>query len=607
MKLRLMLLLPICLFLCSFLDEKETLAPSINSYIHEKVDSFYESSLVLQEEIQKSKPIDSIRLSYGEVQKKFRTIQFLLEHISEETVKKYFNGPPLLSLDQSIPAVVVLEPKGLQVIDEILFEDDPDYELLEKQVQDLCRSIQKTMNIFTRFNLAEADLKMAIYKDLVRIYTLQLTGFDTPGSLKGLENACFNFLGISSLIQKFFPDHPQLATVSAQCIRAANYLKQNQDFNSFDRGEFYRGFIRPALSELAAWKVNELPVLQRNPGQVLAINYQTGELFSEHFFNKAYYANLPEDLLKSDKLLALGKKLFYDPILSSDGKMSCATCHKPELAFTDGLQKSQTNVMGIPGNRNTPTLWNSIFTKGFFYDLREEDPSRQIAHVFRDKKEFNTDFIDVIDKLNAKADYKREFEEIFPVEKVNKNTITSSITAYVASLVDMDSPFDRYMRGASSEIDPAVIRGFNLFAGKAACATCHFIPTFSGLVPASYKESESEVLGVPSVWIKNGSMELDPDLGRYASGKPRDAADHLRFSFKTSTIRNIEKTAPYMHNGAFSDLESLMDFYNKGGGAGLGFELNYQTLSSDPLDLTKQEIEDLISFMKSLSGKGDHY
>ena len=177
----------------------------------------------------------------------------------------------------------------------------------------------------------------------------------------------------------------------------------------------------------------------------------------------------------------------------------------------------------------------------------------------------------------------------------------TAITAYVASLSSYNSPFDQYMRGETQSIDPKVIKGFNLFAGKAACATCHFIPTFSGLVPASFKESESEVLGVPEKWIPQGNMTLDSDQGRINSGKPRDEAPHLAFSFKTTTLRNIAKTAPYMHNGAFNSLQDVMQFYNKGGGVGLGFSLEYQTLSPDPLNLSDAEIADIILFMESLT------
>jgi cytochrome c peroxidase len=155
------------------------------------------------------------------------------------------------------------------------------------------------------------------------------------------------------------------------------------------------------------------------------------------------------------------------------------------------------------------------------------------------------------------------------------------------------------MRGEKEAIDPAVIRGYNLFSGKAACATCHFAPTFAGLVPPAYIESESEVLGVPKAFEE--PYVLDPDQGRFMNKLLKEQAPFYEFSFKTPTLRNVELTGPYMHNGAFATLEDVMEFYNEGGGLGLGLDIPHQTLPGDALDLTDQEIDDIISFMKSLT------
>lgn len=136
------------------------------------------------------------------------------------------------------------------------------------------------------------------------------------------------------------------------------------------------------------------------------------------------------------------------------------------------------------------------------------------------------------------------------------------------------------------------IAGFNLFTGKAKCATCHFIPLTNGTVPPSFMKSESEVLGVP-----DATKKLDADLGKFELTK---AAIH-RNSFKTPTVRNIELTAPYMHNGVFKTLEEVVNFYNEGGGNGLGFNLQNQTLPEDKLKLTALEKKQLIAFMKTLT------
>jgi cytochrome c peroxidase len=135
--------------------------------------------------------------------------------------------------------------------------------------------------------------------------------------------------------------------------------------------------------------------------------------------------------------------------------------------------------------------------------------------------------------------------------------------------------------------------------GKAACGTCHFAPLFSGTVPPDYTESESEVLGTPLQWpVKKPEADLDP--GR-AGARLKEDVEIYRYSFKTPSIRNIEITSPYMHNGGMKTLEAVMDFYNKGGGNGIGLNFEHQTLASDKLNLSKQEISQIIAFMKSLT------
>jgi cytochrome c peroxidase len=134
--------------------------------------------------------------------------------------------------------------------------------------------------------------------------------------------------------------------------------------------------------------------------------------------------------------------------------------------------------------------------------------------------------------------------------------------------------------------------------GKAACGTCHFAPVFNGTVPPLYQETESEVLGVPED-LKAKPLKLDSDPGRGAA-KLKEGAPYYLHSFKTPTVRNIVATAPYMHNGAYNTLESVMDFYNRGGGIGHGLDVPYQTLPPDKLGLKKREIQAIIAFMKAL-------
>ncbi len=152
------------------------------------------------------------------------------------------------------------------------------------------------------------------------------------------------------------------------------------------------------------------------------------------------------------------------------------------------------------------------------------------------------------------------------------------------------------MRGDNNAMSKNDIKGFNVFMGKGKCGTCHFMPLFNGTVPPLFDKMESEVLGVPAT-TDTINPKLDADSGKYVLyGIP-----HHLYSFKTTTVRNVELTAPYMHNGVYKTLEEVIDFYNKGGGAGLGFEIEHQTLPPDPLGLTEEDKANLILFLKSLT------
>ncbi len=151
-------------------------------------------------------------------------------------------------------------------------------------------------------------------------------------------------------------------------------------------------------------------------------------------------------------------------------------------------------------------------------------------------------------------------------------------------------------------LNKSEINGFNLFMGKAKCGTCHFMPLFSGAKPPRYYFIESEVIGVPATIDKKKST-LDNDSGRYLI---TGSKIHL-FSFKTPTLRNVALTAPYMHNGVFKTLEEVVDFYNNGGGKGIGIAPSNQSLPFDKLNLSVKEKKDIIAFMRSLTDTVGRY
>ncbi|MCB0628378.1 MAG: cytochrome c peroxidase [Saprospiraceae bacterium] len=591
--------------------------PSIElEAIHQQ---FHDGLLQLQKEIEAYQKIvaqyENANATIGQLRRQhlttreaFKAIEFLLAYLDQESINRFINGAPLPKTEPKVPAIIVIEPKGLQVLDELVYAESPEEstEEISKQVGQLAKHYQYVYHYQSGIQLQHRQVFEAIRQELVRMFTLGITGFDTPGSVNALPEAKVVMESIARAFLVYVPaleeTAPALAEeTAAKFNQAIDYLGQQQDFDSFDRLFFLKEFINP-LYDLVYRCHRQLGIETIDEVQSVpqALNYHSGNIFSEDFFNVGYFANMDYDDPALNPKAQLGRLLFYDPIMSSNLKGSCATCHQPNKGFTDGLPKSHSLTDEGTVLRNAPTLINAVYAEKFFLDLREEDLDRQMKHVIRSRQEFSTDFIEIIDRLQQSPEYRQLFEERFPGIGISTHTISRALAAYVSSLRSFNSPFDRYVRGELNEIDPAVIRGFNLFMGKAACGTCHFAPAFNGTVPPQYRESESEVLGVPAT-PDTLQASLDNDYGRIANQIPIDGADFYKYSFKTITVRNVALTAPYMHNGVFETLEEVIDFYNRGGGAGLGLELEHQTLPDTPLNLNEREKMDLISFMEALT------
>ena len=222
----------------------------------------------------------------------------------------------------------------------------------------------------------------------------------------------------------------------------------------------------------------------------------------------------------------------------------------------------------------------------------------QVTDVIGNMEEMGGLEAEVLKKILSCKDYKSAFKKLLvytPQEpEITMEHITSAITLYYSKFSNAYAPFDDAING-KTVLANDVREGFNLFMSKAQCATCHFAPQFNGVKPP-YVGSEFEVLGVPA---DTTFKKLSPDIGRYGINPAYETAN----AFRTGTVRNAERTAPYMHNGVFKSLNEVVDFYNNGGGAGRGIVVTNQTLSADSLNLTKVEKAKLIVFMKSLNEK----
>ncbi len=545
---------------------------------------------------------------YQNLRSEFKRIEFLLEYLDKEAFDKTMNGAPLPKLEKKVADLNVLEPKGLQVIDELVGELKTDisvYAELVEHSQKFRKDVQKIHSYFKIRRITDRQFLEASRQSVVRLITLGITGFDTPGTASGIRDSKSVLESIDSYFQFYASElenvnRSEFSSELNSICQNGIIMAEESTFENFDRMRFIKEVGHPIYKLIKDIHLSlDYETIDEVSKYPLAINFESNSLFEEDFFNPFYYISVPNDP-SFDEVTELGKMLFYDPVLSSNNEMSCANCHKPEKAFTDGLKTSFAND-GSALKRNAMTLNYSGFATGFFHDLRTRRLEDQFEHVVLNKDEFNSSYQEIIGKLERSESYRQLFNDAFPAQKgkIRSNQIDYALAAYVMKLSPFDNVVDTYFQGATDEIPKEIKNGFNLFTGKANCATCHFLPLYSGLVPPLFNESEAEVLGVPEDQEKPWS--LDPDLGRLGNGKTQEVATFYRAAFKTPTIRNIDLTGPYMHNGVFKTLEEVMDFYNEGGGAGQGIELEHQTLAPDKLNLTQKEIQDIITFMKSLN------
>jgi cytochrome c peroxidase len=342
--------------------------------------------------------------------------------------------------------------------------------------------------------------------------------------------------------------------------------------------------------------VGELGIRMTRYNRLLSQDART--LFDVAAFNVNAYVPDQASFVSPEKV-ALGKILFSDPMLSGDGTRSCQSCHQPGKAFTDGLVKNTNLGSRALLARNTPTLINAALQPSLFYDMRVGTLEDQSVTVVQNAVEMHGSMKLSVRRLWQDTVYRRLFAAAFPREGrtgIDTLEVMNALGSYERSLVFLNSRFDDYMRGNAAAMDAGEVRGFNLFMGKARCATCHYMPLFNGNFPPRFVKTEVEVIGVPAA---AGGKAIDGDLGRFAIV----ANESFRHAFKTPSVRNAARTAPYMHNGVFATLEDVMDFYDKGGGAGLGIKIPNQTLPFDSLGLSREERNNVIAFIRSLDSR----
>jgi len=440
--------------------------------------------------------------------------------------------------------------------------------------------------------------------EMFRILSLGISGFDNPLTLKSSQESEASIESLKVALA-YYEDDEAAKNLTAELDGAADYLKQHTNFNQFDRAAFITKYGNPITTDITTLE-KRLNIKESTYNRLLNMDAKTmfeKGAFNNNAFNTSLYdSDQTPGLIAKRK--ALGRVLFADPILSGTSTRSCQTCHDPSKAFTDGLVKN--TVLGDPHRlvrRNTPTLINAAYQPAQFYDLRSHTLETQAAAVIGNRDEMHGSMKLAAQRLWDNKSYRTLFSDAFPLKgrkSIDTLEVMSAIGTYVRSLVALNSRFDEYMQGNKAAMSQEEINGFNVFMGKGRCGTCHYMPLFNGSFPPQFIIIESEVIGVPET---NSTVHavIDTDMGRYNILK----TPAFKHAFKITTVRNAALTAPYMHNGVFTTLEQVVDFYNKGGGTGLGYKVDNQTLSTDKLNLTQKECSELVAFIKTLNSKMD--
>jgi cytochrome c peroxidase len=292
-------------------------------------------------------------------------------------------------------------------------------------------------------------------------------------------------------------------------------------------------------------------------------------------YERPSWIPFPEDNPHTAAKERLGMALYFDPRLSRSNMQSCASCHNPSFAWGDGLPKGVGDRMNQLGRRS-PTILNSAWAEAFMWDGRFETLEEQALGPIQSGVEMNMSMVDLLPKLQAIAEYREMFAEAFGGPEITAEKIAMAIATYERTVVSGTAPFDRWIAGDEGAISESAKRGFVVFNEKGNCAACHSDWRFT--------DDSFHDIGLPGT-----------DIGR---GKQLPNVPKMQYAFKTPVLRNIDRRAPYMHDGSVPTLEAVIEHYNTGG-------VSRPSLSDEmkPLGLTEQEKADLLAFLRTLTSE----
>jgi cytochrome c peroxidase len=324
---------------------------------------------------------------------------------------------------------------------------------------------------------------------------------------------------------------------------------------------------------------------------------------------------IPKDNALTPAKVELGRQLFFDPLLSADSSVSCATCHDPHRGFTDG-RKTAVGIANRQGARNTPTILNAMFNSTMFWDGRADSLEQQaILPLVNPDEMGNSSHEQVVRRIAGVTAYAEQFQMVFG-KAVTIDSVAKAIAAYERTLVSGNAPLDRFLAGDRNAMSEPAQRGFNLFRTKARCTVCHNLNTsFPFLTDGNYRNTgvaanfagfdalsrlatpTGSHAGAPADRGTSPRMTLEKQEGAAELGRFMVSDNALDVgAFRTPSLRNVELTAPYFHDGSAATLGDVIRFYNQGGNATPNRDWELQVIN-----LSEAEQKDLIEFLKCLT------
>ena len=289
---------------------------------------------------------------------------------------------------------------------------------------------------------------------------------------------------------------------------------------------------------------------------------------------------IPEDNTMTVEGVQLGRMLFYDPILSADNTQSCASCHGQGFSFTDNGRRFSLGIDGFEGTRNAMAILNAGWMTSFFWDGRDGSLEEQAFEPVTNPIEMHQLWPDAVDKLKNHSEYPNLFFDAFGTRDIDSTHVVKAIAQFERTMISSNSKWDRYLRG-EYELTQAESKGFEIFfTEKGDCFHCH-----------------STILYTDNLFHNNGLDSVFADKGRFdVTGDGNDVG-----KFKTPTLRNVEFTAPYMHDGRFETLEEVIDFYSEGLKFSPTIDPLMKNVNQGGIQLTDDEKQNLIAFIKTLT------